>query len=69
MATNILICSYPSVRNLVIDLRQMPASAPAIGLHWQVSQVTSLINVVVEMSKENGTQHQGLAYLHIGVLK
>lgn len=51
---------YRSVRNLIIDLRKMPASAPAIGLHWQVSQSTSLINVVVEMSKENGTQHQGL---------
>ncbi|KIK21024.1 glycoside hydrolase family 55 protein [Pisolithus microcarpus 441] len=51
---------YRSVRNLIIDLRQMPATAPAIGLHWQVSQATSLINVVVEMSKENGTQHQGL---------
>ncbi|KIN97404.1 glycoside hydrolase family 55 protein [Pisolithus tinctorius Marx 270] len=51
---------YRSVRNLIIDLRQMPTTAPAIGLHWQVSQATSLINVVVEMSKENGTQHQGL---------
>ena len=61
--------SYRSVRNLVIDLRQMPASAPAIGLHWQVSQATSLINVVVEMSKENGTQHQGLAYPHIDMFQ
>ncbi|KAG6333026.1 hypothetical protein ID866_6061 [Astraeus odoratus] len=51
---------YRSVRNLVIDLRQMPPSAPAVGLHWQVSQATSLVNVVVEMSKDNGTQHQGL---------
>lgn len=47
------------MRNLVIDLRRMNATAPAIGLHWQVSQSTSLINVVVEMSQENGTQHQG----------
>ncbi|KAI9566967.1 glycoside hydrolase family 55 protein, partial [Boletus coccyginus] len=51
---------YRSVRNLIIDLRQMNATAPAIGIHWQVSQATSLINVVVEMSQENGTQHQGL---------
>ncbi|KAG8220202.1 glycoside hydrolase family 55 protein [Butyriboletus roseoflavus] len=51
---------YRSVRNLVIDLRRMSPTAPAIGLHWQVSQATSLINVVVEMSQENGTQHQGL---------
>ena len=47
------------MRNLIIDLRRMNATAPAIGLHWQVSQATSLINVVVEMSQENGTQHQG----------
>ncbi|KAF9229792.1 glycoside hydrolase family 55 protein [Gyrodon lividus] len=51
---------YRSVRNMIIDLRRMPASASAIGLHWQVSQATSLMNVVVEMSQENGTQHQGL---------
>ncbi|KIJ21365.1 glycoside hydrolase family 55 protein [Paxillus involutus ATCC 200175] len=51
---------YRSVRNIIIDLRPMPASAPAIGLHWQVSQSTSLMNVVVEMSQDNGTQHQGL---------
>ncbi|KAF9242334.1 glycoside hydrolase family 55 protein [Melanogaster broomeanus] len=51
---------YRSVRNIIIDLRQMPASAPAIGLHWQVSQATSLMNLLVEMSQENGTQHQGL---------
>ncbi|KAH7925008.1 glycoside hydrolase family 55 protein [Leucogyrophana mollusca] len=51
---------FRSVRNIVIDLRQMPAAAPAIGLHWQVSQATSLMNVVVEMSTANGTQHQGL---------
>ncbi|KAH7884063.1 glycoside hydrolase family 55 protein [Phlebopus sp. FC_14] len=49
---------YRSVRNIIIDLRQMPAAAPAIGLHWQVSQSTSLMNVMVEMSRENGTQHQ-----------
>ncbi|KAG9310286.1 glycoside hydrolase family 55 protein [Chiua virens] len=57
---------YRSVRNLVIDLRQMNATAPAIGLHWQVSQATSLVNVVVEMSQENGTQHQGLNGISVG---
>ncbi|EGN92987.1 glycoside hydrolase family 55 protein [Serpula lacrymans var. lacrymans S7.3] len=51
---------YRSIRNLVIDLRQMNVSAPAIGIHWQVSQSTSLMNIVVEMSSENGTQHKGL---------
>ncbi|KAF8446401.1 exo-beta-1,3-glucanase [Boletus edulis BED1] len=51
---------YRSVRNLIIDLRRVNATVPAIGIHWQVSQATSLINVVVEMSQANGTQHQGL---------
>ncbi|KAI6146888.1 glycoside hydrolase family 55 protein [Pisolithus tinctorius] len=49
---------YRSVRNLIIDLRQIPASTSAIGLHWQVSQATSLINVVVEMSTASGNNHQ-----------
>lgn len=51
---------YRSVRNLIIDLRQIPASTNAIGLHWQVSQATSLINVVVEMSTASGNNHQGM---------
>jgi len=52
--------SYRSVRNLIIDLRQIPAANAAIGLHWQVAQATSLINIVVEMSIESGNNHQGM---------
>ncbi|OAX38483.1 glycoside hydrolase family 55 protein [Rhizopogon vinicolor AM-OR11-026] len=51
---------YRSVRNLIIDLRQIPASNAAIGLHWQVAQSTSLMNIVVEMSTESGNNHQGI---------
>jgi glucan 1,3-beta-glucosidase len=47
------------VRNFVIDVRQMPASTSATGLHWQVAQATSLINIVVEMSTAIGNNHQG----------
>lgn len=50
---------FRSVRNFVIDLRQMPPSASATGLHWQVSQATSLMNIRVEMSTEAGNNHQG----------
>ena len=50
---------FRSVRNFVIDLRQMPPSASATGLHWQVSQATSLMNIRVEMSIEAGNNHQG----------
>ncbi|THG99218.1 hypothetical protein EW026_g3098 [Hermanssonia centrifuga] len=51
---------FRSVRNFVIDLTQMPASASATGLHWQVSQATSLMNVVVDMSTAAGNNHQGI---------
>ncbi|KAG8767243.1 hypothetical protein FRC12_006377, partial [Ceratobasidium sp. 428] len=51
---------FRSVRNFVIDLRRMPASASATGLHWQVSQATTLVNVRVEMSQAGGNNHQGI---------
>ncbi|KIK76059.1 glycoside hydrolase family 55 protein [Paxillus rubicundulus Ve08.2h10] len=49
-----------SVRNFIVDLRQVPSANSVIGFHWQVSQATSLVNVVVEMSTAAGTNHQGL---------
>ncbi|KAI0709449.1 exo-beta-1,3-glucanase [Earliella scabrosa] len=51
---------FRSVRNFVIDLRQMPASASATGIHWQVSQATSLTNIVFQMSTAPGNAHQGI---------
>ncbi|KAN0101177.1 glycoside hydrolase family 55 protein [Tylopilus felleus] len=51
---------FRSVRNLIIDLRQIPSGNNAVGLHWQVAQGTSLVNVVVEMSTASGTNHQGM---------
>ncbi|KII89977.1 glycoside hydrolase family 55 protein [Plicaturopsis crispa FD-325 SS-3] len=51
---------FRSVRNLVIDLTRMPSASSATGLHWQASQATSLINVVVNMSTAPGTNHQGM---------
>lgn len=58
--------SFRSVRNLVIDVTRMPASTSATGLHWQTSQATSLINVVVEMSTAAGNAHQGsFGYAHL----
>lgn len=52
--------SFRSVRNFVIDVRQMPSSTSATGLHWQVAQATSLINIFVEMSTAKGNNHQGI---------
>ncbi|OCH86564.1 exo-beta-1,3-glucanase [Obba rivulosa] len=51
---------FRSVRNFVIDLTQMPASASATGIHWQVAQATSLMNIVFEMSTAAGNAHQGI---------
>ncbi|KAL5490259.1 hypothetical protein ACEPAI_5092 [Sanghuangporus weigelae] len=51
---------FRSVRNFVIDLTRMPVSASATGLHWQVSQATSLMNIVVNMSQDPATNHQGI---------
>ncbi|KAF9481746.1 glucan 1,3-beta-glucosidase [Pholiota conissans] len=52
---------FRSVRNFVIDVRRVPAtSSQGTGLHWQVSQATSLMNIVVEMSSASNTVHQGI---------
>ena len=37
----------------------MPASASGTGIHWQVSQATSLTNIVFDLSTVPGNQHQG----------
>ena len=55
------LCSFRSVRNFVIDLRQVPPEkSQGTGLHWQVSQSTSLVNIVVHMSTAPNTAHQGI---------
>ncbi|KAJ7482757.1 exo-beta-1,3-glucanase [Mycena latifolia] len=52
---------FRSVRNFIIDLTQIPATSSAgTGIHWQVAQATSLMNVVVNMSTDPNTAHQGL---------
>ncbi|THH29864.1 hypothetical protein EUX98_g4330 [Antrodiella citrinella] len=50
---------FRSVRNFVIDLRQAPVNG-ATGLHWQVAQATSLMNIVFQMSTAAGNQQQGI---------
>ncbi|KIL63761.1 glycoside hydrolase family 55 protein [Amanita muscaria Koide BX008] len=51
---------FRSVRNFIIDLRQIPATSSGTGIHWQVSQATSLINIVFQMSAASNTAHQGI---------
>jgi hypothetical protein len=61
--------SYRSVRNLIIDLllvftvlvnRVLPEKPQGTGIRWQVSQSTSLMNIVFETSTETNTSHQGM---------
>ncbi|OBZ70776.1 Glucan 1,3-beta-glucosidase [Grifola frondosa] len=51
---------YRSVRNFVIDTTRMPASTSGTGIHWQVSQATSLMNIVFQLSTASGNAHQGV---------
>ncbi|KAF8831726.1 hypothetical protein HHX47_DHR1001195 [Lentinula edodes] len=52
---------FRSVRNFVIDVRQVPATNDqGTGIHWQVAQATSLMNIVFEMSTAADTAHQGI---------
>ncbi|KAF7359302.1 Exo-beta-1,3-glucanase [Mycena sanguinolenta] len=54
---------FRSVRNLKIDISQIPAVTQQgdipRGIHWQVSQSTSLMNIVINLSTAAGNQHQG----------
>jgi glucan 1,3-beta-glucosidase len=51
---------FRSIRNFVIDTTKMPASATGTGIHWQVAQATSLMNIHFEMSTAAGNAHQGI---------
>ena len=48
---------YRQIRNFVIDLTSMPATAGA-GIHWQVAQATSLQNIVFNMVKSDSNNKQ-----------
>lgn len=51
---------WRQIRNLIIDMTQIPASSAATGIHWPTAQATSIQNVIFQMSQANGTQHQGI---------
>uniref|UniRef100_A0A0W0FZR5 Rhamnogalacturonase A/B/Epimerase-like pectate lyase domain-containing protein n=1 Tax=Moniliophthora roreri TaxID=221103 RepID=A0A0W0FZR5_MONRR len=52
---------FRSVRNFVIDTRRVPATnAAGTGIHWQVAQATSLMNIVFYLSDAPNTAHQGI---------
>ncbi|KAF7360849.1 Glucan 1,3-beta-glucosidase [Mycena sanguinolenta] len=51
---------FRSVRNFVIDVSAVPPDLYGTGIHWQVGQATSLMNIDFKMSSATGTRHQGI---------
>ena len=51
---------FRQVRNLVLDLTEVPTDVAISAIHWPTAQSTTLQNVVFEMSTVEGNQNQGL---------
>ncbi|KAI4271533.1 MAG: hypothetical protein L6R38_006847 [Xanthoria sp. 2 TBL-2021] len=51
---------YRQIRNLQIDVTNVPANSSVQCIHWPTSQATSLQNIVFHMSQASGNQHQGV---------
>ncbi|KAH9887450.1 putative Exo-beta-1,3-glucanae [Xylariomycetidae sp. FL2044] len=62
VATNVF---WTQVRNLVIDMTSVSPSVAVCGIHWAVSQATSLQNIIFKMSTAPGTLHEGI-YVEAG---
>ncbi|OJJ49111.1 hypothetical protein ASPZODRAFT_13848 [Penicilliopsis zonata CBS 506.65] len=56
-ATNVF---FRQIRNMILDMTDVPATTGAVGIHWPTGQATSIQNVEILMSSESGTQHEGL---------
>lgn len=57
ISTNVF---YTSIRNLIIDTTNVAATTACTGIHWPVSQATSLQNVVFNMPTTSGVVHVGI---------
>ncbi|KAJ5292368.1 Endochitinase B1 [Penicillium atrosanguineum] len=51
---------FRQIRNLKLDLTNIPATSGATGIHWPTGQASSIQNVEIELSSASGTQHQGI---------
>ncbi|XP_037024340.1 probable glucan endo-1,3-beta-glucosidase ARB_02077 [Bradysia coprophila] len=51
---------FRQVRNFIIDTTRTPAASTTTGIHWQVAQATSLVNIEFVMSTQAGNAHQGI---------
>lgn len=57
VSTNVF---YKQIRNLIIDTTGVAATTACTGIHWPVSQATSIQNVVFNMPTTSGVVHAGL---------
>lgn len=57
VSTNVF---YRQIRNLIIDTTAVAATTACTGIHWPVSQATSIQNVVFNMPTTAGVVHVGL---------
>lgn len=46
---------FRQVRNFIIDTTRTPVASTTTGIHWQVAQATSLVNIQFVMSTQAGT--------------
>ncbi|KAI8337583.1 pectate lyase superfamily protein-domain-containing protein [Chlamydoabsidia padenii] len=51
---------FRQIRNFVFDLTSTPPQAHTTGVHWQVAQATSLMNLRFVMSTDPQSNHQGI---------
>ncbi|KAI0013546.1 putative Exo-beta-1,3-glucanae [Xylariaceae sp. FL0662B] len=56
-ATNVF---WSQIRNFVVDTTNVAPSVLVSGIHWTVSQATSIQNIVFKLSQKPGTQHEGI---------
>jgi hypothetical protein len=52
-------CHFKKFVLLIFFFRVPATNSQGTGIHWQVSQATSLMNIVVQMSTASNTAHQG----------
>ncbi|KAI0199632.1 glycoside hydrolase family 55 protein [Astrocystis sublimbata] len=59
---------FRQIRNFIIDMTDMPTAygKASAGIHWQVSQATSLQNIVFNMSPASPDNHQKGLFIENG---
>ncbi|KAG9004242.1 hypothetical protein FRB90_011032 [Tulasnella sp. 427] len=51
---------FKSVRHFKIDTTRMPATTSGTGIHWQVAQATTLVDIEFNLNSNSNTAHQGI---------